>query len=33
MSHQLTTKTEDSTASLPLFGLCVSALRHRRRVQ
>ncbi|RVX46261.1 site-specific recombinase XerD [Nonomuraea polychroma] len=31
--HRETTKTEDSTASLPLFGLCVSALRHRRRVQ
>ncbi|MEV1246432.1 site-specific integrase [Nonomuraea sp. NPDC049750] len=31
--HRETTKTEDSTASLPLFGLCVSALRHRQRVQ
>ncbi|MFI6790905.1 tyrosine recombinase XerC [Nonomuraea sp. NPDC050383] len=31
--HRETTKTDDSTASLPLFGLCVSALRHRRRVQ
>ncbi|RSM93958.1 site-specific integrase [Nonomuraea sp. WAC 01424] len=31
--HRHTTKTEDSTASLPLFGLCVSALRHRQRVQ
>ncbi|MFC5832566.1 site-specific integrase [Nonomuraea insulae] len=31
--HRQTTKTEDSTASLPLFGLCVSALRHRQRVQ
>ncbi|MFC0866312.1 tyrosine recombinase XerC [Sphaerimonospora cavernae] len=31
--HRETTKTEDSTASLPLLGLCVSALRHRRRVQ
>ncbi|MEU8104365.1 site-specific integrase [Nonomuraea muscovyensis] len=31
--HRETTKTDDSTASLPLFGLCVSALRHRQRVQ
>ncbi|MFC6087488.1 tyrosine-type recombinase/integrase [Sphaerisporangium aureirubrum] len=31
--HRNTTKTEDSTASLPLLGLCVSALRHRQRVQ
>nr|WP_055504398.1 tyrosine-type recombinase/integrase [Nonomuraea pusilla] len=31
--HRQTTKTDDSTASLPLFGLCVSALRHRQRVQ
>jgi integrase len=31
--HRETTKTEDSTAPLPLLGLCVSALRHRRRVQ
>ena len=44
ISHQLTrvggqllhrerTKTENSTASLPLPALCVAALRHRRRVQ
>ncbi|MEQ4720196.1 site-specific integrase [Nonomuraea sp. B19D2] len=31
--HRDTTKTEGSTASLPLFGLCVSALRHRKSVQ
>ncbi|MCW2882911.1 MAG: site-specific integrase [Sphaerisporangium sp.] len=31
--HRETTKTDDSTASLPLLGLCVSALRHRQRVQ
>ncbi|WP_222709257.1 tyrosine recombinase XerC [Nonomuraea sp. C10] len=31
--HRETTKTEDSTASLPLFGLCVTALRHRMRTQ
>ncbi|MER7209841.1 site-specific integrase [Streptosporangium sp. NPDC000239] len=31
--HRDTTKTEDSTASLPLLGLCVSALRERRRIQ
>jgi integrase len=29
----LTTKTEDSAASLPLPGLCVTALRHRLRIQ
>nr|WP_240197784.1 site-specific integrase [Nonomuraea lactucae] len=44
ISHQLTrvhgkllhrerTKTEDSTASLPLLGLCVSALRDRQKIQ
>ncbi|GII94707.1 site-specific integrase [Sinosporangium siamense] len=31
--HRDTTKTEDSTASLPLLGLCVSALRDRKRIQ
>ncbi|WTY87037.1 site-specific integrase [Sphaerisporangium sp. NBC_01403] len=31
--HRNTTKTEDSTASLPLLGLCVSALRHRRHAR
>lgn len=31
--HRETTKTEDSSASLPLIGLCVSALRHRQRTQ
>ncbi|TQS19885.1 site-specific integrase [Microbispora sp. KK1-11] len=31
--HRDTTKTEDSAASLPLPGLCVTALKHRRRVQ
>ncbi|WP_201760383.1 MULTISPECIES: site-specific integrase [unclassified Nonomuraea] len=31
--HRETTRTEDSAASLPLFGLCVSALRHRKRVR
>jgi integrase len=31
--HRQTTKTEDSTASLPLIGLSVSALKHRQRVQ
>ncbi|WP_371782121.1 site-specific integrase [Streptosporangium subroseum] len=31
--HRDTTKTKDSTASLPLLGLCVSALRERRRIQ
>ncbi|GAA4230737.1 integrase [Streptosporangium album] len=44
ISHQLTrvggqllhrdrTKTDDSTASLPLLGLCVTALNHRRNAQ
>ncbi|WP_281178429.1 site-specific integrase [Streptosporangium amethystogenes] len=31
--HRETTKTEDSTASLPLFGLCTAALRDRQRIQ
>jgi integrase len=31
--HRDTTKTEDSAASLPLPGLCVTALRHRLRIQ
>ncbi|MFJ2033546.1 tyrosine-type recombinase/integrase [Streptosporangium sp. NPDC087985] len=31
--HRETTKTEDSTASLPLFGLCIAALRDRQRIQ
>ncbi|MFI9576064.1 tyrosine recombinase XerC [Microbispora rosea] len=31
--HRDTTKTEDSENSLPLIGLCVSALKHRQRVQ
>ena len=31
--HRETTKTDDSTASLPLLGLCVTALKHRRHVQ
>jgi integrase len=31
--HRETTKTDDSTASLPLPGLCVTALRHRQRTQ
>lgn len=31
--HRETTKTGDSTASLPLLGLCVGALRHRQRAQ
>ncbi|GAA0969593.1 site-specific integrase [Acrocarpospora macrocephala] len=31
--HRNTTKTEDSDASLPLLGLCVAALKHRRRIQ
>lgn len=31
--HRETTKTDDSTASLPLLGLCVTALRHRQRTQ
>ncbi|MFJ2030556.1 tyrosine recombinase XerC [Streptosporangium sp. NPDC087985] len=44
ISHQLTrvsgqllhrdrTKTDDSTASLPLLGLCITALRHRQGTQ
>ncbi|MER5326768.1 site-specific integrase [Streptosporangium roseum] len=31
--HRETTKTDDSMASLPLFGLCVNALKHRQRTQ
>ncbi|MER7209961.1 tyrosine-type recombinase/integrase [Streptosporangium sp. NPDC000239] len=31
--HRETTKTDDSTASLPLLGLCVTALKHRQHVQ
>ncbi|MEV4104155.1 site-specific integrase [Nonomuraea sp. NPDC049649] len=31
--HRDTTKTVDSDASLPLPALCVTALKHRRRVQ
>jgi integrase len=31
--HRERTKTEDSTDSLPLLGLCVSALRERQRIQ
>ncbi|MFC4061638.1 tyrosine recombinase XerC [Planomonospora corallina] len=31
--HRDRTKTDDSTASLPLLGLCVTALRHRQEVQ
>jgi len=31
--HRETTKTEDSAASLPLFGLCIAALRDRQRIQ
>ncbi|MFI7633916.1 tyrosine recombinase XerC [Nonomuraea sp. NPDC049400] len=31
--HRDTTKTADSDASLPLPALCVTALKHRRRVQ
>ncbi|MGW2216200.1 site-specific integrase [Nonomuraea sp. NPDC001684] len=31
--HRNTTKTTDSDASLPLPALCVTALKHRRRVQ
>ncbi|MFF4419101.1 tyrosine recombinase XerC [Streptosporangium sp. NPDC001559] len=31
--HRETTKTDDSTASLPLLGLCITALKHRRHVQ
>ncbi|OUC97439.1 site-specific integrase [Streptosporangium minutum] len=31
--HRETTKTDDSTASLPLLGLCITALRHRQRTQ
>ncbi|GAA3520267.1 integrase [Streptosporangium album] len=31
--HRETTKTDDSTASLPLLGLCITALRHRQRIQ
>ncbi|GIH75138.1 site-specific integrase [Planobispora longispora] len=31
--HRETTKTDDSTNSLPLPGLCVTALKHRQRTQ
>ncbi|MEU0483289.1 site-specific integrase [Streptosporangium sp. NPDC006013] len=31
--HRETTKTDDSTASLPLLGLCITALKHRQRTQ
>ncbi|HEY9468126.1 MAG TPA: site-specific integrase [Propionibacteriaceae bacterium] len=31
--HRQTTKTDDSAASLPLLGLCISALRHCQREQ
>lgn len=31
--HREMTKTDDSTASLPLLGLCVTALKHRQHVQ
>ncbi|MEQ4714850.1 site-specific integrase [Nonomuraea sp. B19D2] len=31
--HRNTTKTDDSTASLPLLGLCITALQHRQHKQ
>jgi integrase len=31
--HRDKTKTDDSTASLPLLGLCISALKQRRELQ
>ncbi|MEV4171950.1 site-specific integrase [Nonomuraea sp. NPDC049709] len=31
--HRDMTKTDDSTASLPLLGLCISALKQRRELQ
>ncbi|MEV5552415.1 hypothetical protein AB0L44_02060 [Nonomuraea wenchangensis] len=31
--HRDKTKTDDSSASLPLLGLCISALKHRREAQ